>query len=311
MNDAGVLADAAAAIHDGRLVAFATETVYGLGGDATNPTAVARIFAAKNRPSFNPLISHYSSISAVRDDAVLNAQAMALADAFWPGPLTLVAPKSATCRIAALATAGLDTVAVRVPQAPLAQRFLDACGVPVAAPSANRSGGISPTRAEHVQASLPGPDGGGPVLVLDGGPCTVGLESTVVDVTTATPTILRHGGIAQGQIEAVLGPVAVAGSDDGAPKSPGMLSRHYAPKATLRLNADAPGPEEVFLAFGDIGGPSDVNLSPRGDLTEAAANLFDMLHRLDGTGVAGIAVAPIPETGLGIAINDRLHRGRS
>ena len=310
-SDGGAIAAAAAIIRDGGLVAFATETVYGLGGDATNADAVARIFAAKDRPSFNPLISHFASADAVRAEANLSSTGERLADAFWPGPLTLVARKSPACRVSGLTTAGLDTVAVRVPKAETARAFLAACGVPVAAPSANRSGAVSPTRAEHVQASLPGPENGGPELILDGGPCAVGLESTVIDVTSAPPTLLRHGGIAAEDIEAIVGPLAVAGVDDDAPRSPGMLSRHYAPRAALRLNAENPTRDEAFLGFGSVTAPNGLNLSPSGDTLEAAANLFDMLHALDAAGVDRIAVAPIPETGLGVAINDRLRRGRS
>jgi len=307
MDDAAIN-DAAKIIRGGGLVAFATETVYGLGGDAANADAVARIYAAKGRPSFNPLISHVADIAAIEEIAVMDDRARALANAFWPGPLTLVLNKSDGCRVSELTTAGLSTVAVRIPARPRARQFLAACGVPVAAPSANVSGAVSPTTAAHVAASLPGPDDGGPVLILDDGPCAVGLESTVVDLSTATAALLRPGGIGREEIEPVTGPLAVAGSDDQAPKSPGMMSRHYAPNARLRMNADAPGPDEVFLGFGPIEAPGGQNLSPDGDLTEAAANLFRMLHSFDDAGVSAIAVAPIPDTGLGLAINDRLRR---
>jgi len=307
MDDAAIR-DAAGIIRNGGLVAFATETVYGLGGDATNAEAVARIYAAKGRPSFNPLISHVADIAAVEEIAVMDDRAQALADAFWPGPLTLVMNKSEACRVSELTTAGLSTVAVRIPARPRARAFLAACGVPVAAPSANASGGVSPTAAAHVAASLPGPDDGGPALILDDGPCDVGVESTVVDLSTTQATLLRPGGIGREDIERITGPLAIAGSDDHAPKSPGMLSRHYAPNARLRMNADAPGPDEVFLGFGDVHAPGGENLSPTGDLTEAAANLFRMLHAFDDAGVNAIAVAPIPDAGLGLAINDRLRR---
>ncbi len=307
MDDAAI-DDAAGIIRGGGLVAFATETVYGLGGDATNGEAVARIFAAKGRPSFNPLISHIADLTQLPALAQHDERAEKLAAAFWPGPLTLILKKSQDCPIADLTTAGLDTVAVRIPGRERARRFLSACGVPVAAPSANTSGGVSPTLARHVAASLPGPDDGGPQLILDDGPCEVGLESTVVDLSTATTALLRPGGISKEDIEAVTGPLALAGTDDHAPKSPGMLSRHYSPKAKLRMNAEAAAGGEAFLGFGSTTTDAAMNLSPSGDMAEAAANLFRMLHALDEQGVDAIAVAPIPETGLGLAINDRLRR---
>ena len=307
MDDAAI-ADAAGIIRGGGLVAFATETVYGLGADATNGEAVARIYAAKGRPSFNPLISHVADIQQVTSIAVMDERAEKLADALWPGPLSIVMNKTADCPVSELTTAGLSTIAVRIPARERARRFLDACGVPVAAPSANASGAVSPSLAIHVQSSLPGPEDGGPQMILDDGPCEVGLESTVVDLSTPVATLLRPGGISREDLERVLGPVALAGADDHAPKSPGMMSRHYAPKAPLRMNAQGPEADEVFLGFGGIGTPDDMNLSPNGDLTEAAANLFRMLHQLDDGGAARIAVAPIPDTGLGFAINDRLRR---
>lgn len=307
MNDAAI-EDAAGIIRGGGLVAFATETVYGLGGDATNAEAVARIFAAKGRPSFNPLISHVPDIGHVRTLVEMDERAEKLAEVYWPGALTIVLNKRANAGIAELTTAGLTTAAIRIPARPRARRFLEACEVPVAAPSANASSAMSPTLAEHVQASLPGPDDGGPQLILDDGPCEVGLESTVVDLSTEIATLLRPGGISKEDLERVLGPVAIAGTDDHAPKSPGMLSRHYAPRARLRMNARNAESDEAFLAFGQTGAPDDLNLSPTGDLTEAAANLFRMLHMLDDGGAAAIAVAPIPDTGLGLAINDRLSR---
>lgn len=309
MDDAAI-SRAASLIQGGHLVTFATETVYGLGGDATNGKAVARIFSAKGRPSFNPLISHVATLEDVEKLAVFDTNAEKLAAAYWPGPLTLVLRKSADCPVSELTTAGLDTIAVRIPSSPSAKAFLQACGVPVAAPSANRSGFMSPTRAQHVQNSLPGPEDGGPAMILDGGACDVGLESTIIDVSTETPALLRPGGLAREDIEAITGPLAIAGSDDVAPKSPGMMSRHYAPRHPLRINAEQAEAGEAFLGFGEIAMDGYPNLSPTGDLIEAAANLFDILHALDNQDVDGIAVAPIPSKGLGLAINDRLKRAQ-
>lgn len=306
--DMASLHEAGKLIRDGALIAFATETVYGLGGDATNADAVARIFAAKGRPSFNPLISHVPDLRAAHEIAEFDDRAIALANKYWPGPLTLVLPKSSNCAVAGLTTAGLDTIAVRIPGSEAARKFLNICNVPIAAPSANRSGGVSPTRAEHVQASLPGPDDGGPALILDGGACDVGLESTVVDLSTEVTTLLRPGGLSKDDIEAIVGPIAIAGNDDSAPKSPGMLSRHYAPTAALRMNVERPNEGEVFVGFGSVSTPGHPNLSVSGDLIEAAANLFDTLHEIDASGATQIAIAPIPDTGLGLAINDRLRR---
>ena len=269
---------------------------------------MARIFAAKARPSFNPLISHIADLAQLPAIAKMDARAEKLSETFWPGPLTMVLNKSADCPIADLTTAGLDSVAVRIPGRARARQFLAACGVPVAAPSANASGAVSPTLAQHVAASLPGPDGGGPQLILDDGPCDVGLESTVIDLTTDTVALLRPGGISKEDIERIIGPVVIAGSDDHAPKSPGMLSRHYAPRARLRMNAQTAEAGETYVGFGQTGADAAMNLSPAGDLTEAAANLFQMLHALDEGGAEAIAVAPIPDTGLGLAINDRLRR---
>lgn len=290
------------------LVAFGTETVYGLGADATDGTAVAKIYAAKGRPTFNPLISHVTNLDAVRQIGHLSDVATQIATAYWPGPITLVLQKTSHCAISQLTTAGLDTVAVRIPGRDIARDFLDACGVPVAAPSANASGGISPTQATHVAASLPGPDQGGPALILDTGACDVGLESSVLDLSTDTPTLLRPGAVTREDIERLIGPIALAGSNDTAPRSPGMLSRHYAPATPLRMNAVDQRAGEVVLGFGQTEILADLNLSKTGDLLEASANLFDMLHRLDAMGASGIAVTPIPTTGLGHAINDRLKR---
>lgn len=306
--DEAAINEAARLIRAGKLVGFATETVYGLGGDATNAKAVAQIFAAKGRPSFNPLISHVADMAGVHALARLDERAKAMAKKFWPGPLTLVLAKQPGCRVAELTTAGLDTIAIRIPARETARRFIDACGVPIAAPSANASGQVSTTLAIHVQASLPGPDQGGPALILDDGPCEVGVESTVVDLTTPTATLLRPGGLSLEDIESVLGPLVLAGDDNEAPKSPGMMSRHYAPRAKLRMNAEAPTSGEVYLGFGRHSVPGNFNLSTNGDPVEAAANLFQMLHAIDDSGASAIAVAPIPETGLGLAINDRLRR---
>jgi L-threonylcarbamoyladenylate synthase len=298
------IAEAAALLRAGALVAFPTETVYGLGADATDDTAVAKIYAAKDRPSFNPLIVHVPDTEAARRLAVFDARATRVAAAFWPGPLSIVLPRVPGCPLSPLVSAGLDTVALRVPSSAPAQRLLRAAAIPVAAPSANKSGMLSPTQARHVAASF----GAEVALVLDGGPCAVGLESTVLDLSAETPALLRAGGITLEALEEVLGaPLAIAGSDDSAPKSPGMLSRHYAPRTPLRMDAGTAEADEVLLGFGPC--PSaTLNLSPDGDLVEAAANLFRMLHELDAGGYEGIAVTPIPEIGLGRAINDRLRR---
>ncbi|MGB0749526.1 MAG: L-threonylcarbamoyladenylate synthase [Magnetospiraceae bacterium] len=305
----GTVEDIAAAgklLAAGGLVAFPTETVYGLGGDATNDQAVAKIFAAKGRPQFNPLISHLDSVEAARALGRFNDVAEALAAQFWPGALTLVVPRLPSCPISDLACAGLDTVALRVPAHDLARVLIQAAGRPIAAPSANRSGHVSPTEAAHVLADLSDRIDG----VLDGGACAVGLESTVIDATGARPVLLRPGGIAVEEIEAAVGPIEVAGDDETAPRSPGMLLRHYAPERPLRLNALAPQPGEAFIGFGAHGAKNQetASLSPSGDLTEAAANLFRSLRAFDSGDWTGIAVMPIPDRGLGRAINDRLRR---
>ena len=302
------IADAAVALRSGALVAFPTETVYGLGADATSGLAVAGVFSAKGRPTFNPLIIHVAQVEAVPALAHLTPLAEQLAAAFWPGALTLVLAKRANRIIAELATAGLETIAVRVPAHPIAQALLRAVNLPIAAPSANRSGHVSPTMAQHVATDL----GDRVAMILDGGATPVGLESTVVDVTGAAPVILRLGGIAREEVERVLGyPVALAGDDNVKPSSPGMLARHYAPATRLRLDARDIQPGEALLAFGanapKLAGPS-FNLSPTGDLIEAAANLFAALRTLDASGASAIAVMPIPAYGLGEAINDRLQR---
>ncbi|MBV0913260.1 L-threonylcarbamoyladenylate synthase [Anianabacter salinae] len=293
---------AAALLRDGALVAFPTETVYGLGADATDDVAVARIFEAKGRPRFNPLIVHVPSLDAAQRIGDFDADALRLALAFWPGPLTLVVPLRPDAGISPLVTAGLDTIALRVPDAALARRLLEATGRPVAAPSANPSGKVSPTRAEHVLAGL----GGRIEAVLDGGPCGVGVESTIIG-TVGGVTLLRPGGLTVEAVEGCLGHALKTRAESDAITAPGQLSSHYAPDAALRLNADTPEPGERYVGFGPDH-PSDITLSASGDLVEAAARLFHLLRGLDAGDSAPIAIAPIPETGLGRAINDRLRR---
>ncbi len=299
--DAAAIAEAAALLRDGRLVAFPTETVYGLGADATSDRAVAAVFAAKRRPRFNPLIAHVPDAAAAAPLVRMDHLAGALAHAYWPGPLTLVLPRRATCPVSLLASAGLDSLAVRAPAHPVAQALLRAVGRPVAAPSANPSGRVSPTRAEHVG------DLEGLALVLDGGPCAVGIESTVLDLTGPRPVLLRPGAVTREALEERLGPIETAAAG-AAPKAPGQLASHYAPSLPVRLNARAARPGEALLGFADRAEAPVLNLSDGGDLTEAAANLFAMLRALDRPGFTAIAVAPIPEDGLGVAINDRLRR---
>ncbi|MBE3639434.1 L-threonylcarbamoyladenylate synthase [Mangrovicoccus algicola] len=295
---------AAAALHlqAGRCVAFPTETVYGLGANALSDAAVAGIYAAKGRPAFNPLIVHLAQAAQAARYAEIPAAAERL-EAFWPGPLTLVLPLRADAGIAPRVSAGHDSIALRVPAHPLARRLLAACGLPLAAPSANPSGRISPTTAGHVMDGL----GGRIAAVLDGGPCKVGVESTILDLTGA-PRLLRAGGVpAEALEEALSQPLLRADREThAAPIAPGMLSSHYAPKAGVRLNATEARDGEVLLGFGPV--RSDWTLSASGDLEEAAANLFTLLHRMDAAGIAAIAVAPIPDHGLGRAINDRLAR---
>ncbi len=303
--------EAAAILRAGGLVALPTETVYGLGGDATNPAAVAAIYAAKERPRFNPLIAHVPDRAAAGRLGRIEGVAGALAERFWPGPLTLVVPAAAGCPVSDLARAGLDSVALRVPAHPLARALLVAVGRPVAAPSANRSGRISPTEAGHVLATLDGRID----AVLDGGPTSVGLESTIVACLDGPPRLLRPGGLPREAIEAALGMKLLGPEEsDGAPRAPGMLPSHYAPRARVRLDAGAIRPGEAALLFGPAA-PAGLehaalalNLSPAGDLAEAAANLFGHLHLLDAAGAPVIAVAPVPGGGLGEAIRDRLSR---
>jgi L-threonylcarbamoyladenylate synthase len=312
---AGEAAVAAAArtLAEGGLVAFPTETVYGLGADATNALAIARLYQAKGRPAFNPLISHVGDLTAARAIGRFDATALALAEAFWPGPLTLVLPRAADCTVAELATAGLETIAIRVPSHPVARAILAALGRPVVAPSANLSGHVSPTTAAHVRSDLEGRID----LIVDGGPVEVGVESTIVGCFEQ-PMLLRPGGLPRENIERVLGralaqPAADAESDSAQPLAPGMLASHYAPRTRVRLNATAVEAGEALLAFGaPVPGTERasavMNLSPPGDLDEAAANLFGYLRALDARGARTIAVMPIPEDGLGEAINDRLRR---
>lgn len=302
--DTSGLDRAARLLRRGGLVAFPTETVYGLGADATDDRAVARIFEAKGRPSFNPLIVHVPDLAAAAKHVEMTPLADRLADRFWPGPLTLVLRRKPGCKLSRLVSAGLETVAVRVPAHGGARDLLRLADRPIAAPSANASGRLSPTEATHVADSL----GRRVDLILDGGPCSVGLESTVIDATGDTPVLLRPGGVSADEIEALIGRrIPRATEEETAPASPGMLLSHYAPGLPLRLNADRAEPGEVLLGFGP--GSSVPTLSATGDLIEAAANLFRMLHDLDDPAAhRGIAVAPIPEHGLGLAINDRLRR---
>ena len=306
-DEAGV-ARAAAILRGGGLVAFPTETVYGLGADATNGEAVARLYAAKGRPRFNPLIAHVTSAAAAFAFARFSFRAKKLAEAFWPGPLTLVLPKADGCPVSDLATAGLDSIAVRVPAHPVARDLLKAFGKPVVAPSANQSGHVSPTTAAHVRADLDGRVD----LILDGGATDVGIESTIVSCLEM-PALLRPGGLPRAEIERVLGLALLEPAQpmsDEAPLAPGMLASHYAPKTPLRLNARDVKPGEALLAFGAhaLVAANTLNLSPAGDLVEAAANLFSHLRALDAAGALAIAVVPIPNEGLGEAINDRLAR---
>jgi L-threonylcarbamoyladenylate synthase len=312
--DGAAVAEAVRCLTAGGLVAFPTETVYGLGADATNGQAVARLYEAKGRPAFNPLIAHVVDVEAARALGRFSSDAERLAQAFWPGPLTLVLPKTAACPVADLATAGLDSIAVRVPSHVMARALLEAFGKPVVAPSANRSGHVSPTTAAHVLADL----GGRIELIVDGGSTTVGVESTVV-ACLDEPVMLRPGGVPRHAVERALAkPLArrTAGvtMGDDAPLAPGMLTSHYAPRTPLRLDAGRVEDGEALLAFGPKLAERHeqavrvVNLSPRGDLIEAAANLFSHLRALDGAGAKTIAVIPIPHDGLGEAINDRLAR---
>jgi L-threonylcarbamoyladenylate synthase len=314
-TDDTAIGQAARCLAAGGLVAFPTETVYGLGADAGDGRAIARLYQAKGRPAFNPLIAHVADAAAARALARFDGDAARLAETFWPGPLTLVLPKADNCPVAELATAGLDTIAVRAPNHPVAQKILAAFGKPIVAPSANRSGHVSPTTAAHVLADLRGRVD----LIIDGGATPVGLESTIVACLGA-PMLLRPGGLPRQAIERALGralaqaPHHGEASADNAPPAPGMLASHYAPRTPLRLNVTRVAPGEVLLAFGPnlVAGADKaarvLNLSPHGDLVEAAANLFSHLRSLDTAAASCIAVMPMPHSGLGEAINDRLAR---
>lgn len=294
--------DAVAALRRGDLVILPTETVYGLAADAGNAEAVARIFAAKGRPRFNPLIAHVDSVEAAARVGVMTAMGEALADRFWPGPLTLVLPVREGSPVCELARAGLDSVAVRVPGHPVARAALEAFGGPVVAPSANRSGRPSPTTYDDAVEET----GGAAAAALDGGPCAVGLESTVVSLLGDRPRLLRPGSITRQQLEAVVGPLESDGTEGH--RSPGRLSLHYAPDAPVRIEAGEARPSEILLGFGPGVGDPRWSLSVSGDLTEAAARLFRLLREADRERPTGIAIAPIPQTGLGEAINDRIRR---
>ncbi len=311
MTDDGVTR-AAELLRQGKLVAFGTETVYGLGADATNAEAVAAIFQAKGRPRFNPLICHYPSSAAAFRHVIANDRAVMVAHAFWPGPLTLVLPRQPDCPVALLTGAGLDTLAVRVPNHPAAMSLLRQSGRPIAAPSANRSGHVSPTSARHVLDEL----GGRIAAILDSGPCTVGVESTVLDLSGPEPILLRPGGVSVEDLEARLGPIqrGAPPAASGGLRSPGMLESHYAPDLPVRLNAGSVADHEALLAFGAPLARSVCcfQLSASGDTTEAAVRLFEGLRWLDAEGgrlgARSIAVMPIPDQGLGLAVNDRLQR---
>jgi len=297
------LQKAANLLQDGQLVSFPTETVYGLGADATNGQAVATIFAAKNRPSFNPLIIHLTSISDVEKYTELDETSRQLAEKFWPGPFTLILPVRKDAGLSELVTAGLDTVAVRIPNHPVAQELLKTCGRPLAAPSANKSGHISPTMASHVDQEF----GQELSMILDGGPCSAGVESTIVQINGDKIHLLRPGSITPKELQEESGLDVLINSDADNIIAPGQMKSHYAPNAAMRLNVTDPFAEEAYLAFGNSSHGA-LNLSPSGDLKEAAANLFSMMRRLDEETTQTIAVAPIPMEGIGLAINDRLQR---
>ena len=302
-SDAEAVTLAADALERGRLVAIPTETVYGLAADASDPRAVARVFAAKGRPSFNPLISHVASPAMAREEGELDERAVTLIDAFWPGPLTIVVPVAPTGRTSELARAGLATIGLRMPSHPLAQALLDRFGGPVSAPSANPSGRLSPTRAMDVATEL----GDAVAVILDGGECPAGIESTIVSALPGEPVrLLRPGAIGRGDIEALIGPLADRKDQDIT--APGQLASHYAPRARIRLDAREAGAGEVLLGFGPDAPEDSPNLSRSGNPTEAAARLYRLLREIDASGAATIAVMPIPDEGLGEAINDRLRR---
>ena len=305
----GGIAEAARALRNGQLVAFPTETVYGLGALATDASAIARLYSAKERPQSNPLIVHLAELGQIAELAIVDARAQRLAASFWPGPLSIVMPLRPDCGIAPAATAGLDTVAIRIPGHPIARALLSTVAGPVAAPSANRSGGVSPTTAAHVLADLDGQI----ELVLDAGPVAVGIESTVLDLSRPDAVrLLRPGSVTREAIETVIGPLAGNPKDSTEPhRSPGLLAKHYAPTTPVRLGAQTVDVDEALLAFGPeplAGAARTLNLSPAGDLAEAAHNLYAMLRALDAMGARRIAVMPLPDSGLGEALVDRLRR---
>ncbi len=308
---AEAVARAGALLQAGELVAFPTETVYGLGADATNDDAVRRLFAAKQRPQFNPLIVHVAEVEDADMVAELDDRARSVAQTFWAGPLTLVLPRRSAGPVSPLAAAGLNTLAVRVPGHPVARALLRAAGRPVVAPSANPSGGVSPTTPLHVAEGL----GAAVAMILAGGRCPIGIESTVLDLANEPPRLLRPGSVILADLEALIGPVADVGvitEPRGVPRAPGQLASHYAPRHAVRLHATHADSDEALLAFGRDrlvrGGMTRLNLSPDGDLHEAATNLYAMLHSLDKSNCRRIAVMPIPNRGVGIAMNDRLRR---
>lgn len=306
-NDNLGIEEAVKLLRLGELVAFPTETVYGLGAIANNEMAVAKIFATKNRPNFNPLISHYADINEIQMDVEFNPQALKLAEKFWPGPLTLVLNKKPNSRISKLASAGLNTAAVRIPSHPTALALLREIKLPIVAPSANPSTRVSPVSAEHVERLFSNKD----IYILDGGRSQIGLESTVIDLSTETPCLLRYGGTALNTIEDLIGTITIANKNSEI-KAPGMSLQHYAPTCPLRLDYINPKAGEALIAFGSGALPEGfttvINISPSADLNEAASNLFAAIHNLESQSVSGIAVMPIPTEGLGIAINDRLQR---
>lgn len=294
-------------LQKGDLIGLPTETVYGLAANALSDTAVAKIYTLKERPHFNPLIAHFTNAEEVKKYVYFNEWAESLAKAFWPGPLTLILEKKKEGGVSLLATAGLETLAVRAPAHPLAQRLLQGLDFPLVAPSANPSESLSPTTAQHVKNSFPN------LLVIDGGPCTVGLESTIVDLTGDKPVILRPGILTKSDIENALGLQLGETCENTPLKAPGQLKRHYAPSIPLRLNITQVNDGEALLSFGPhhLIAPKEINLSPTADLEEAAANLFSALAELDSPHHKGIAVMPIPKEGIGLAINDRLNRASS
>jgi L-threonylcarbamoyladenylate synthase len=294
---------AAAQLRAGKLVAFPTETVYGLGANAYINEAVASIYEAKRRPSFNPLIVHFNNVDDVKQQVVWNEWSEKIAGKFWPGAVTFILNRTKNCQLSLLVSAGLDTVAVRIPSNKIANKLIEESGCPIAAPSANASGKISPTTAEHVETSL----GSRIPYIVNGGSCAIGLESTVIDLSGENPTLLRFGGVTLGQLNAIIGPISLC-YNENIILSPGMLSRHYAPDTPIRLNATKFSKTETVLGFGPGAPTSAFNLSSTGNLIEAAANLFNFMHKLNKPGASPIAVMPIPEVGLGQAINDRLRR---